>query len=39
MARRAITGRQKDISRLLRERRDICHDKLKARRGRWSVKK
>ena len=39
MAKQTITRRQKDISRLLRERKDVYHDKLKARRDKWSAKK
>ena len=39
MAKQAITRRQKDISRLLRERKEAQYDKLKARREKWNGKK
>ena len=39
MAKQTITRRQKDISRLLRERKEAHHDKLKARRDKWTGRK
>lgn len=39
MAKQTITRRQKDISRLLRERKEAYPDKLKARKEKWSGKR
>jgi len=35
MAKQTITRRQKDVSRLLRERKQAYPDKLKARKPKW----
>ena len=39
MAKQTITRRQKDVARLVRERKEAYHDKLKARRDAWNVKR
>lgn len=39
MAKQTVTRRQKDISRLLRERKEAYPDKLKARSCKWKERR